>query len=340
MAVEKADNLPEEAARDFTVRQHKAAYGIGIAIIGMGIFFLVLDIIYHVSHIALWMYAVILLILLFGMLVCLEAKNRQLAVTKNGLYYCNMFGVAKRFEVEDIGFAKAVFSTAWHLDCVLYDKKGKKICRLEAGMENMDRMFLCLHDNKVDIHMGKGVKQAMGDLAPSEMGMFSQEIIEEENLSDLSGRIYGQAEALLEEWKERNRKLGAELLYGYAEYYGGRLDPEADVQPESSRITGNGKKLPDDYVCVLEVYIQKDGSMVRNRKGKLQYMVCPVFYKRKAMTKEAEIRFYYNAGWKEDMESVLAYWEKYLPKHKFVLEQTGLGYELKKEIRTGGDRSE
>ena len=86
MAVEKANNLPEEADRKFTVRQHKAAYGIGIIIIGMGIFFLILEMIYHVSPIALWMYAVILLTFLLGLLVCLEAKNRQLAGTRNGLY--------------------------------------------------------------------------------------------------------------------------------------------------------------------------------------------------------------------------------------------------------------
>lgn len=330
MAVEKAGNLPEEAERYFTVRQHKAVYWIGISMMGMGIFFLVLEMIYHVSPIALWMYAVILLIFLFGMLVCLEAKNRQLAVTKTGLYYCNMFGKVKRFEIEDIGFAKAVFSAAWELDCVLYDKEGKKICRLEAGMRDADRMFLCLHDNKVDIRMGKGVEQALGELAPSETGMFSQEIIAEESLSDLSGRVYEQAEALLEEWKGRNRRLGAELLYGFAEYYGSRINPEAEIQGEGSRIAEAGEELPEDYVCIFEVYIQKEGSMVRNRKGKLQYMVCPVFYKRKAMTKEEEIRFYYNAKWKEHMESMLVYWEKYLPRHKFVLEQMELGYELKR----------
>ena len=53
------------------------------------------------------------------------------------------------------------------------------------------------------------------------------------------------------------------------------------------------------------------------------------------MTKEEEIRFYYNTEWKKYIEDVLAYWEKYLPKHKFMVEQTELGYELKKKLGSG-----
>ena len=331
MAVEKANNLPEEADRKFTVRQHKAAYGIGIIIIGMGIFFLILEMIYHVSPIALWMYAVILLTFLLGLLVCLEAKNRQLAGTRNGLYYCNMFGKIKRFETEDIGFAKAVASPSCGLDYVLYDRQGKKICRLEVGMRDAHRMLLYLQDNEVDIRMGKGVKQATGDAMPSEIGIFSQEIIEEENLPELSGRVYEEAGMMLEGWKERNRKLGAGLLYGFGEYYGSLIEPGAEMK----RMIRAGEELPENYVSVLEIYVQKDGSMVSDRKGKLQCVICPVFYKRKAMTKEEEIRFYYNTEWKKYIEDVLAYWEKYLPKHKFMVEQTELGYELKKKLGSG-----
>ena len=55
----------------------------------------------------------------------------------------------------------------------------------------------------------------------------------------------------------------------------------------------------------------------------------------KAMTKEEEISFYYNTEWKKYIEDVLAYWEKYLPKHKFMVEQTELGYELKKKLGSG-----
>lgn len=328
MAVEKADHLPEESERIFTVRQHKAAYGIGILIIGMGALFLLLDMIYHVSPIALWMYGVILFPFLLGILVCLEAKNRQLAVTKNGLYYCNMFGKAKRFGIEDIGSAKAVFDPAWAPGYVLYDREGKKICRLEAGMRDADRMFLYLHDNQIDIHMGKGMKKG-GEEMPD--GMFFQEIIAEEKLPELSESAYKQAEELLEEWKERNRKLGAELLYGFAEYHGSRIDPEAELQMEESRIIKDEGELPEDYVCMLEIYIQKDGWMVRDKKGNLQYMVWPVFYKRKLMTQEEKIRLYCNGNWKTGVESVLEYWEKYLPKHKFMMEQIDLGYELKKK---------
>lgn len=330
MAVEKENNLPEEADRDFTVRQHKAVYGIGILIIGMDILILILEIIYHVSAIPLWMYAVMLLIFLLGMLICLEAKNRQLAVGKSGLYYCNMFGRIKRFGIEDIGSVKAVFNP--ELTYLLCDGEGKKICRLEADMRNADRMILYLRDNGIVIHMRfakrmeKGAKQALGEL-------IDQEVISGEKLQELSRSVYEQAGIQIEEWEEKNRKLGAELVYGFGEYYGSRIDPDADIQKEESRITAAEQELPEDYVCVLEVYVQKEGALVRNRKGKVLSVIFPVFYRRKAMTEEGEIRFYYNGSWKTDMESVLKYLEKYLPRHKFILEQAELGYELKKEIQ-------
>jgi len=49
------------------------------------------------------------------------------------------------------------------------------------------------------------------------------------------------------------------------------------------------------------------------------------------MTQEEKIPLYCNGSWKTGVESVLEYWEKYLPKHKFMMEQIDLGYELKKK---------
>lgn len=325
MAERKENHLPEETDGDFTVRQHKAAYRIGILTMGMAVFILILEIIYHLSPIALWIYAVILAIFLLGILICMEAKNRRLAVRTGSLYYCNMFGKIKRFEAEDIRSVKAVSNPAGETDYLLYDKEGKKICRLEAGMQNADRMLWYLRDNGIDIRTGRGAGQALEEF-------LSQEMISEENLQVLSQNVYEQASEQIEKWQGKNRKLGAELAYGFAEYYGSRIDPDAQIQAEESRIPRDRIKLPEDYMCVLEVYVQKDGMQVMDRKGGLLCMTFPVFYKRKTMTAEGEIRFYYNKNWKTDLESVLKDLEKYLPGHKFVLESMESGHELRKNV--------
>ena len=88
----KKAGLPDEEERDFTVRQHKIGYGIGIWMIGAGIFILILEILYHVSAIPLWVYGIIMAIFGLGIWVCMEVKNRQLAVKENRLYYSSTLG--------------------------------------------------------------------------------------------------------------------------------------------------------------------------------------------------------------------------------------------------------
>ncbi len=324
--MKKEMNLPEEKERDFTVRQHKMAYAIGLGIIGAGIFFLVLEIIFHLSAIPLWVYAVILAIFLLGAMVCLETKNRQLAVCKNHLYYSNLFGKVKHFILEDIGSAKAAFNPPGGRDELkICSKEGKTICRLECSMQNADKLIRCLHDNGIKVAMEKNTRQDVKDLV-------LQTAIEEAKLPHFSRKAYGQAKILMEGWMEKNRKLGAKLHYGFAEYYGSRIDLEAQMQADEARIGESRGGLPEDYLCLLEVYVKKDGSFVRDRKKQMLVMSFPVFYKRKAKTEEGEIRLYYNESWKRDLENGLQSLAKYLPGRRFFLEQMELGYELKSEV--------
>lgn len=330
MRLEKNNRLPEEEERDFTVGQHKIVYGIGVLIMGAGVLLLILEILYHVSAIPLWIYAMIFAIFLLGMSVCFEAKNRQLAVEKNSMYYSNIFGRTKHFTLEDIGLAKAALNPSAGRDYLrLYDKKGKILCRLEASMRNADCMICYLHDNGIAVEMEKNTRPELADIV-------FQEPISDAALPELSRKAYGQADALAKSWTERNKRLGAELIYGFAEYDGNKIDVEAQIQPEESRIIRNGKgefkESEENYLCVLELYVQKGGRFVRDRKNRLLVMYFPVFYKRKARTAKGEIRLYYNGNWKMDLEEALRSLEKYLPEHKFILEQMELEYELKEEV--------
>ena len=356
----KKAGLPDEEERDFTVRQHKIGYGIGIWMIGAGIFILILEILYHVSAIPLWVYGIIMAIFGLGIWVCMEVKNRQLAVKENRLYYSSTLGRARQFALEDIASVKAVSNPSGGRDDLrLYDKKGRILCRLETSMQNADVMLWYLYDNGVPLEMEKNTKRELTDI-------IFQEPIEEEKLPGLSREVYGQAWDMIEKWMEKNKKLGAELFFGFAEYYGSRIDPEMQRQPEESRIcdvAGNrqgigqneGKKQcavqnrekdteqgveeglmesgkPEDYICVLEVFVKKDGYFIRDRKKSLLLMDFQVFYKRKTWAATGEARLYYNENWKKEVKDMLASLAKYLQGHKFIMDEMELGYDLKKEV--------
>lgn len=332
MGLEKNNRLPEEKERDFTVRQHRIVYGIGILMTGAGVLLFVLELFYHIAAIPLWIYGIILAVIWLGVLVCLEAKNRQLAAVKDRLYYSSRFGRVKRFALEDIGRAKAASNPSVGRDYLrLYDKKGKVICRLETGMQNADYLIWYLHSNGIAVDMEKGTRQALADI------VFQKPVLEKD-LPVLSQEVYEQADRMIKEWGEKNRKLGAEFVYGFAEYYGSRIDSKVQIQPAESRIERKQQdmpfELPEDYICVLEVYIQKEGRFVCTRKGNFLMFVLdfPVFYKRKSGAVKEEIRLYYNENWKLDLEDALRLLVSYLPGHKFRLEQMELGYELKRKI--------
>ncbi len=161
----KKAGLPDEEERDFTVRQHKIGYGIGIWMIGAGIFILILEILYHVSAIPLWVYGIIMAIFGLGIWVCMEVKNRQLAVKENRLYYSSTLGRARQFALEDIASVKAVSNPSGGRDDLrLYDKKGRILCRLETSMQNADVMLWYLYDNGVPLEMEKNTKRELTDI--------------------------------------------------------------------------------------------------------------------------------------------------------------------------------
>lgn len=321
----------EESRKKFIVRQSKIAYGVGIFIIGAALCLLLLEILYHVNTIPLWVYLVILAIFLLGVFVCLEVKNRQLRVENDEFYYRNILGKVKRFELHDIDHAKAAADFSRGRDSLcLYDEKGKMLCRLECSMKNADDLITYLYDNKIAVDMEKGAADSFLDIA-------MQQFITREEMTQKAAAVYEEADALVKNWKERNKKLGADFYYGFVEYYGSRIDRKAQIQPEECRCEKKGEELPEDYLCVMEVYVQKDGCFVRDQKslyasGDLLVMAFPVFYQRESGALGEEYRLYYNGNCIKEMEKAFKTLERYLPGHKFMLEQMQLGYELRKTL--------
>lgn len=194
-----------------------------------------------------------------------------------------------KFSLRDIGYGKAACHASQGRDYLrLYDKEGKILCRLECSMRNAERLVWYLHDNDIEMELEKGAEGFIGEI-------MAQQPVTEEEMGKLSGQIYGEMQNLAVEWQERNIKLGAEFEYGFSCYFMGKMDPKEQMQPLESRFTRrtakqeggkkedsleaereagkelsmgrDGKGLPEDYCCRIELYVKKDGYLVRDRRG-------------------------------------------------------------------------
>lgn len=311
----------------FTVREHKISYGVGILIFLMGIGLFVLELYHHIGPIPIWIYFAILAICLLGILFCIGIKNRKLMVEENELNYVNYIGREKQFSLQEIGYAKAGINRKIGQDFViLYDKAGNKLCKLEFSMENADNLLIYLHDSGITIDVAENSENSL-------MSIVYQEETAEEQRSKIAEDAYGETVTMIQGWMEKNKRIGAQLEYGFAEYYGNRIREELEVQKEECRYSCvDEESLPQDYLCVMELYVKKEGNFIRDRKNQLLMMSFPIVYKKKTLAGDKEFQLYRNKNYRNELEEVLGILAKYLPGHKFFMDSMELGYELKKNI--------
>ena len=324
------------SANGFAVKQTGAAYGIGIFILAAAALFSFLEMAYHVKAVTAWIYLVLLGIFLLGGYVLLEAWNRRLTVDEDQFSYCNPLGKTVSFSLGDVALGKAACDASKGRDYLrLYDKDGKALCRLECSMKNAPRLIWYLHEHGIPIGLEAGAEGYAGDI-------IRQRPLTEDMLAEQSGQVFGQMQGMAERWLERNRELEAELEYGFACYFAGKMDENARTQPAESHFpvpgTGNGEGredahvLPEDFLCRMELFVKKDGCLVRDRRGRTLMLESTVFYRRKCTGREGGFRLYHNGVWLEEMEEAMGWLERYLPKHRFTMVQEPLKYPLGKSL--------
>lgn len=326
----------ESSADGFTVKQTGAAYGVGVFILASAALFSFLETAYHVKEITVWIYLILLGIFLLGGYVLLEAWNRRLTVEEDLFSYRNLLGKTVSFSIGEVAFGKAAYNASKGRDYLrLYDKDGKALCRLECSMKNAPRLVWHLHEYGVPIGLEAGAEGYAGDI-------IRQRPLTEDMLEEQSGQVFEQMQGMAERWLKRNRELGAELEYGFACYFAGKMEEGARTQPAESHFTvpaaekGKAREkahvLPEDFLCRMELYVKKDGCLVCGRRGRLIMAECTVFYGRKCTASEGGYRLYHNGIWLEEMEEALGRLERYLPKHRFTVAQEPLGYPLWKVL--------
>lgn len=314
----------------FSVVELKIVFGVGIFIVAVGILILVLELLFHTERIPLWVYAVIFAIIMSGVALCMDGKNRRLEIDGTRFCYVNFLNRRREFSLDGIGYVKALSDYKKGQDYIrLYSKTGEKLCKLESNMVNALMLVSLLHESGIVIDTPEDGGNLIADIV-------MQERIAEESVNRTAQKAYEETSLLINAWLEKNRKTGADFYYGLAQYHGERIEPKAEVQPQDSRCyLREGERLPEDYICVMEIYIKKNGLFVRDRKGKLMVMIFPLLYKRKLMRPvagEAETAVYYNKNYLREIEETLESLQQVLPGHKFTMEQMNLGYELAKSI--------
>lgn len=315
----------EQNGRDkhFIVKQSKIAYIVGSFIIGAAIGLAILEILYHVSDIPMWIYMVIAAIMLLGIYVCMEAGNRKLLVDNDTLYYCNVFRQMRSFSLYDIGYVEAAWDSGRGQDYLkIYDKEGKVLCKLECSMQNADNLLSYFYDNEVTVDMKCGKGQTLLDIA-------MQQPITREEMAKQAEITYNEVADKIRSWEQKNVKLGAKLYYGFALFRGNEIDTYTDIQRrESCCSIRKDEELPEDFLCVMEIFIKKEDYFVRDKKRNLLRMDFPVFYKRGTKAVGEDYRLYYNGSCLNEIGNALAALEKYLPGHRFTQEQMDIGYDL------------
>lgn len=293
---------------ELTVKEQKTSYVIGGFIVCSAIFLLVMEILFHAEVIPVWIYLMILAIFLSGILLCMEGRNRRLEVKGERLCYVNLLRKRKEFKLQDIGFVNAAWDVQRGQDYLrLYDKSGQKICGLAFRMKNAYSFFTYLYDNGITIDTAKDTGTALSDVT-------SQQQVEKDDIAKLTEKIYGETALQLKEWLEKNRKLDAQFQYGFAEYASAGMEKG---------------KMPPRYSCMLEIYVKKEGSFVRDRKGKLVSMTFPVIYMRRSGSVSDKYKLCYNKDYSRKIAEALDILAEYLPRHKFTLSESGISHDLK-----------
>ncbi len=313
----------EEGYTEFVVRQTGMAYGVGIGIAGFAAMLFVLEIRYHIREIPIWIYLVIAGMFLFGIYVWAEALNRRLRVSGDALCYFNFLGKRREFPAKDISYGKAAYHPSRGRDCLrLYDREGMALCRLECSMENAECLVWYLHEKGITIELEKGAEGFAGKI-------LAQQPLEEASMDRLSCQVYGKMQEMIEAWQVRNKEMGAEFVYGFACYC---MESPLEEETVPGMETAWQVSLMTGFLCRLELYVQKDGCPVQDRKGRAVMLELPVFYKRDCVWREQGARLYYNSGWQKEMEDGLQWLEVYLPKHRFLQSEDAVKHRLAQRV--------
>lgn len=313
------------------VKEGKLPWVIGSGTIAAGIVIGILSVVYaknpgYINN----SFLVVLAIIFSGAMMCLCAKNRGLTVQDEQLCYKNCFGKKKTFALSDIGYSSVALESGSSRDyLILYDILGNKLCKLEFNMKNADVFLRYLVDNEIKIECSK------------KSDMFLKWIVNTRPIA--SGEVKAvlkevcvKADRLIAEWIKRNENFGAQWKFGLAFYMEDKFGREKQLWEQEGApkemaevlLEDRTDKLPEGIFIVIEVYLQKDGKFVIDRKERAVFAAAELMHVSKSMNMEEELKIYFCGDALEHISEQLLYYEKVLPKRRYHTGELEFGHEL------------
>lgn len=316
------------------VNEGKTPWIVGIVTILFGILYGVLCTMYPDKSAKsgmlyyLLVYPVAVLIILAGVWLCLNAKNRKMVVEDAALCYTNSFGRKSSFLLSDIAYCRTALENGGNRDFLkLYNTKDEKLCKLEFNMHNSIVFFQYLIDNQVKIECSEKSDYFLKYL-------LNMESIYPEAIPDAVNNAYKEVKELIKKWIEKNKKFGVEWKTGITAYLESEVDEKKQLWEQTScgiadSLSG---KLPEGYAIVVEGYLLKDGEFVIDKRGKAVCLVITIISIVKSLKIGEELKIGNSKSVSEELSTQLSMLEATLPRNRYHTETLVLNHELRDSL--------
>lgn len=316
---------------EFQARESRIALAVGAASVLFAAFILVMYLLHPKQDGGgLFLYIPLLVMLASGVALCVVYCNKRVTVEEMNICYVNSMGKKKQFTLDEIGFCKIEMGGG-KTTLTLYDLLGEKLCKLDFGMAGMGEFLQYLVDNRVRTEWNRERMPKQETVIP-ELILHETAVCEEE-IRKCTEAFYKEAEQVFRDWEKRNKKFEAEWEIGFAEYLTTDLERHTRAWERTSSLDSVLEKIPEDYECVLEAYLKRDGKYVVNRRGEEVSIQIPYLVRCRSyqIGEGTRIRKSDEKIIGEGLRNYLEMLSKELPKHRYRTEELTLGHELKKE---------
>lgn len=313
------------------VSEGKIPWVVGIGTILLGIFCIVLCMLYPDKSMRsgpryyLLVCAVSATIILAGIWLCLDAKNRKLVVEDEAICYTNWLGRKTLFSLNDIAYCRTALENRGNRDYLkLYDVKDSMLCKLEYNMTDCIMFLQYLIDNQIKIECSEKSDYFLKSMLHMHMISISPAAIQ-----DVVNAAYKEAKELVCKWIEDNRKLGVEWKIGIVDYLEEEISEKKQLWEQKSCSVVN---LPEGYIVAIEGYLLKDGEFVIDKKGKAVCICVSIISVSKSLKIGEELKISHFKDAVEELSLQLADLADALPRNRYHTETLSMNHELRDSL--------
>ena len=335
--------MEEQEKISFQVRESRLSLVVGGASIAFAVFIFVMWLLHPKGGGGgALLYLPLLFMVGSGVAFWVVYFNKKVTVEEMNIHYVNSLKKKKVFTLDEIGFCKLEMGGG-KVILVLYDLMGDKLCKLDFGMRGMGEFLQYLVDNRVKVELNRDRRHRQEAEAFLPELIIKETAVCEEEIGKCSEAFYETAGQIFREWEKRNKKFEAEWEFGFAEYTAGDLERQTKQyrQNRTWEWTGSVKtedgQIPEDYECVLEAYLKRNGAYVVNRRGEAVSLQIPYLVRCRSyqIGEGTRIRKSDEEMLAAEISGYLEMLSKELPRHRYRTEALTVRHPLRKTAGAG-----